>query len=245
VKERRLQEVFGSLKHAVKAAGLEPIGLGYRASREELLKDWGRVARKLGRLPTKTDFTHHGRYSTMPFVRQWRWWGAVAVDFRAFVQKEGLEREWGDVADMVEARYSVAGGKALVRVEARPEEARRGTKREMLAGLPLYGPAISLPGMGRAPMNEMGVLFVFALLAHKLGFEVLLLQPKSFPDCLALREVYPGKWLLTRIEFEFESRNFEEHGHDAAKCDVIVCWRHNWPEKPARLEVIELSKLIG
>jgi hypothetical protein len=34
-----------------------------------------------------------------------------------------------------------------------------------------------------------------------------------------------------------------KHGHDPKKCDVIVCWVHNWPECP--LEVIELSKEIA
>ena len=27
------------------------------------------------------------------------------------------------------------------------------------------------------------------------------------------------------------------------KCDLIVCWEHNWPECP--LEVIELKSLVG
>jgi hypothetical protein len=30
--------------------------------------------------------------------------------------------------------------------------------------------------------------------------------------------------------------------HDPSKCDLIVCWRHNWPECP--LEVLELRKLL-
>jgi hypothetical protein len=31
--------------------------------------------------------------------------------------------------------------------------------------------------------------------------------------------------------------------HDERKCDLIVCWEHNWPEAP--MEVIELRKFIG
>jgi hypothetical protein len=30
--------------------------------------------------------------------------------------------------------------------------------------------------------------------------------------------------------------------HPAAHCDLIVCWKHNWPECP--LEVLELRKVI-
>jgi hypothetical protein len=42
---------------------------------------------------------------------------------------------------------------------------------------------------------------------------------------------------------EFESRNFLRHGNDPKKCDVIVCWIHNWPECP--LEVVELRKVVA
>jgi len=45
-----------------------------------------------------------------------------------------------------------------------------------------------------------------------------------------------------RIEFEFESRNFRTHGHNPAECDVVVCWKHNWPECP--LEVLELRSVL-
>ncbi|HEY1939825.1 MAG TPA: hypothetical protein VGJ33_17975 [Candidatus Angelobacter sp.] len=41
------------------------------------------------------------------------------------------------------------------------------------------------------------------------------------------------------------SRNFVTHGHDPKKCDVIVCWTHNWPECPEWIEVVELSREIA
>jgi hypothetical protein len=49
---------------------------------------------------------------------------------------------------------------------------------------------------------------------------------------------------LKRIEFEYESRNFREHGHPPDGCDMIICWIHNWPECPANLEVIALKDEI-
>ncbi|MBZ5507354.1 MAG: hypothetical protein LAO78_17990 [Acidobacteriia bacterium] len=63
----------------------------------------------------------------------------------------------------------------------------------------------------------------------------------EFPDCDALRYVGEHKWQRVRIEFEYESRNFLTHMHPVSRCDLIVCWRHNWPECP--LEVIELQSL--
>jgi hypothetical protein len=47
-----------------------------------------------------------------------------------------------------------------------------------------------------------------------------------------------------RIEFEFESKNFHEHGHPVDGCDLIVCWRHNWPDCPKHLEIVELARVI-
>jgi hypothetical protein len=46
------------------------------------------------------------------------------------------------------------------------------------------------------------------------------------------------------IEFEFESRNFRDHGHPLTGCDIIVCWRHNWHEGPENIEVVELSSVL-
>jgi hypothetical protein len=43
-----------------------------------------------------------------------------------------------------------------------------------------------------------------------------------------------------RIEFEYESRNFLLHQHSVMHCDVIVCWKHNWPECPR--DVLELRE---
>jgi hypothetical protein len=92
-------------------------------------------------------------------------------------------------------------------------------------------------------MDELGVVYVFGMMAHKLGFTVLRTQ-STFPDCEALREIQPGRWQRVRIEFEYESRNFVKHGHNKDECDLIVCWRHNWPECPKELEIVELRKAV-
>jgi hypothetical protein len=89
------------------------------------------------------------------------------------------------------------------------------------------------------PQNEHGVVYIFALAAVKLGFEVQHVQA-GFPDCTALWSGRP-----VRIEFEFRSRNFETHGHNTRKCDLVVCWKHDWAGAPAGLQVLELRKLFG
>jgi hypothetical protein len=108
----------------------------------------------------------------------------------------------------------------------------------------VYGAPLNLAAMAHAPTNEGGVLFLFGVLAERLGFRIERVQT-SFPDCEAKREVRPGVWKHSKVELEFESRNFKDHRHDPKGCDVIVCWVHNWPECPRGIEVIELSRIVG
>ncbi len=123
--------------------------------------------------------------------------------------------------------------------------ARDEGKRPLLSGRTVYGPLlrIAVPGLAHEPMDELGVVYVFGMVAHKLGFTVLRTQ-STFPDCEALREIQPGRWQRVRIEFEYESRNFVKHGHNKNECDLIVCWRHNWLECPKELEIVELRKVL-
>ena len=128
-----------------------------------------------------------------------------------------------------------------------------GTQREIRTELTLRGIRKDRPVMGEpfdwrpmtnAPVNELGVMVLFGMVAAGLGLQVESVQGK-FPDCIAKRQVAPGKWQHLRIEFEYESKNFKLHGHDPKGCDMIVCWKHNWKDCPAEIEVVELSKLIG
>ena len=98
-------------------------------------------------------------------------------------------------------------------------------------------------GLRHEPVNEQGVVLLFGIVAKELGYMVEGMQ-RGFPDCEAKRQIGPERWQRVNIEFEFESRNFRDHGHPASGCDVIVCSRHNWEECPANIEVVELSRVI-
>jgi hypothetical protein len=120
--------------------------------------------------------------------------------------------------------------------------------RPLFKGRPTQGASLHarnhvVPGLLYEPTNEAGVMFVFAAMAHRLGFEVESLQ-QGFPDCEARRQIQPGKWQRVRIEIEYESRSFVAHGHDVKGCDIIVCWRHNWKKCPKEIEVIELRPMV-
>lgn len=116
--------------------------------------------------------------------------------------------------------------------------------RRPLKDGPLLGAPTNLRAFPYEPVNEMGVMVLFSMLAERLGFVVESVQ-SAFPDCMAKIEVEPGRWQHFRIEFEYESRSFKLHGHDAGQCDLIVCWGHSWKNCPPNLQVLELSRIVG
>jgi hypothetical protein len=288
ISEKRVCNRFGSLGQAIRDAGLEPRGPGYEIKTEALLNDWAAVARKMGKLPTKDQYTAKGTYSTVPFEKRWKRWPAVAEVFYRYAAEKGTQAEWADVLAMIDARRPLIAGrdedgqsgrpkprgrppKAGNTLETHasqgarrlghPQNMERGSasveirdverlisgeaacRRPLIPGRAVYGDPMFLPGMAHEPVNELGVVFIFGMLAYRLGFVVERMQP-FFPDCEALRQIQPGRWQRVGIEFEYESRNFLKHEHAVEGCDLIVCWVHNWRECPKTIEVIELKKVL-
>jgi hypothetical protein len=108
----------------------------------------------------------------------------------------------------------------------------------------IFGDKIAFKSLSRAPVNELGVVYLFGVLHETFDFKIESIQ-SGYPDCLARRKVGNNRWEEVRIEFEYDSRSFKAHGHDPSGVDVIICWKHNWKECPKRIEVIELSSLLG
>jgi Homing endonuclease associated repeat len=234
---------LGGLNKALQAAGLEGIGPGFSPAEETVLRDWATVARKLKKLPSILEYERAGRFSGKPFHRLYGSWSATPEGFRNFAGKRGLHVQWGDVLEMIKDAPAKSRGAAIVPASgARGADdggKRRFRKGGILRDRPVYGRPLPWPELAHEPVNELGVVFVFGMMARRLGFVVHRLQA-GFPDCIAMREVAPGMWQRVRIEFEFESRNFRKHKHRSDKCDVIVCWKHNWKDCP--LDVVELGR---
>ncbi|NLW50139.1 MAG: hypothetical protein GXY85_04750 [Candidatus Brocadiaceae bacterium] len=108
----------------------------------------------------------------------------------------------------------------------------------------IFGDKVQFKSLSCAPVNELGVVYLFGVLHETFGFKIESIQA-AFPDCIARRKIGPNRWEEVRIEFEYDSRSFVAHGHDADGVDVIVCWKHNWPSCPERIDIIELSTLAG
>lgn len=105
----------------------------------------------------------------------------------------------------------------------------------------IVGDLINFRGLVYAPINENGVIFLFGKILDDLHMYIEEIKP-GFPDCVARR--FAGKgWEKVSIEFEYLSSHFRDHKHDYEKCDIIVCWEHDWKDCP--LEVIELKSEIA
>jgi hypothetical protein len=253
VRSADIRRHFSGMYEAITAAGLTPRFHGPRNDTGSLLCDWARVARKLKRLPTGMDYQREGRYTSNTLQYRFRSWQLVPERFCAHARRWQLEQQWADVLEMIVRSREHATIMAQPECMAKPES-RTSVPRAVLPpktvfrDRPVQGASLLprhhlVPGLLYEPTNEAGVLFVFAAMAHRLGFEVESIQ-KGFPDCEARRQIRPGLWQRVRIEFEFESRSFRAHGHDPKGCDIIVCWRHNWKKCPKNLEVIELGPMV-
>lgn len=109
----------------------------------------------------------------------------------------------------------------------------------------VVGKLINFRGLVYAPVEENGVVFLFSKLTNDLNLYIETIR-KGFPDCIAKRYIGNGQWEEVNIEFEFISSDFVRHKHSekiksGAKCDMIVCWEHDWKECPKSIEVIELK----
>lgn len=228
---------FGNYTKALQACGLEGRGGGFMISTEKLFLEWARIVREIGEIPSIAEYALHSKYSLTPLKKRFGDWTDVPTGLVQYAQANGHAEEWADVLELAKKhkRRAKTGGWTTKPVPEWPAS-------RVLKDRPVYGAPLMNTALGFAPVNEMGVVYLFGMLAGKLGFMVTWMGT-SYPDCEAIREVEPGRWQRVRIEFEFESRNFMHHFHNPEECDLIVCWEHNWAESP--LEVVELRKAIS
>jgi hypothetical protein len=237
VSGRQIVKHFGTYTRALRACNLERSMGGHKVPLEKLFLDWARVVREVKRIPSKADYETMGKHSITPLRARFGTWGQVPRYLRRYMEEQGLTEEWKDVMELIRKYEQGQDG-----MEMAPSPECEQKKPRVMTDRPVYGPLIRPYPMIHGPINENGVLYLFGTVSERLGFVVTLIQG-AFPDCYAMRLVDVDRWQPVRIEFEYESRNFLRHLHDPSGCDIIVCWKHNWPECP--LEVIELSKIVG
>jgi hypothetical protein len=245
VSRRRIRAEFGSFTQALRECNLErEIISGQKVPLDKLFVDWAGVVRKVGKAPSMSEYEAMSKFSCKPLVRCFGSWRQVAYGLTQFAEGRGLAEQWKAELELARTKSGDQDAQWMLAREAptaRSKMLAALRERTLTAG-PTYGPPMWPGPMAYAPVNEMGVVFLFGWMAPQLGYVVHKLQPE-FPDCEAMRLVGEDMCELVRIEFEYESRNFLKHMHDVKGSDLIICWRHNWPECP--LEVLELRKVLS
>jgi hypothetical protein len=252
--ERKIQRIFGSYNEFVRAAGLSPRAFPTSDapiySDEDLLNEVVRVLRLANSRLTRVFFEQNASVSASACERRFGGW-INTVKAAGDLLDPGEEpallqriREY-TVPDLPPRRAAMSSEGSVDHEEEiglpQPESAEYAVVPAGLSNL--YGDFINFRGLQHAPVNEQGVVFLFGMICRELGYVVEIVKP-GFPDCEAKRRVRgkPGMWQRVRIEFEYQSRSFRQHGHDPDQCDVIVCWEDNWPECP--IEVLELRSSL-
>ena len=258
---------FGGYKQALGACGLTREDRQRPKPMMEHFINWAKITRRLKKIPTVAEFNAESGLCEKSLRSRFKSWRLIPVGMLRFMEREKLEGEWGDVAEIIRehlglyTKSSPLGSVSGAPLDPRPMGSSMGgwtgtpvatqmaialsmatLRAPAMDGRPLYGEPIRHPAMANAPTNEMGVMVLFGALAGDLGFVVLRTQA-AFPDCEALRRMDNGRMQRVLIEFEFESKNFLDHLHDPKGCDLIVCWKDGWTNSP--VEVIELSRLFG
>ena len=235
---------FRSWSDAVRAAGLRPYTRNAKVEDRALLEDWGNTVRKNRGVLPRHIYRRRAKYNPCTLANRFGGWTSVPEAFCNFAKGK---QKWADVLALLPARLARAPLSKDAR--SRPNEGSSSSitpkplQHRPLKGRATYGSPTNFRGLLHEPMNEQGVVLLFGMLAKDLGYMIEAVQT-GFPDCEAMRQIAPERWQRVHIEFEFESRNFRDHGHPASGCDVIVCWRHNWDECPEGIEVVELSSII-
>ena len=238
ISEYSISQGFPSWNDAVRSAGLHANTLNVRLEDSELLKDWAEIVRANRAIPAKRAYRRLGKYDPRTLERRFGPWSSLPQVFLNFAKDNP---EWADVVALLGVPVSKQEH-ASNHDSASPVLPKK-TRHVPLKDRAIYGNPTHFRGLRHEPVNEQGVVLLFGMLAKELGYLVESVQT-GFPDCEAMRQITPERWQRVRIEFEFESRNFRDHGHPSTGCDVIVCCRHNWAECPENIEVVELSRII-
>jgi AcrR family transcriptional regulator len=227
-------------------AGLVPGIKPPSVSSARLLADLHAVIVEAGGFERSATLLRRVPASPATYYRRFGDWAGILRALRDWVAAHAPDFPYGRELDRRLAnqeRRKPRGGVAPLKTATRPPWRSTGARA---SGAPL-----AFRGMASAPVNEMGVVLAFGMLAADLGYAVEAIGT-AFPDCQAKRLVAGAaggksgagdRWEPVRIEFEFRSRSFLYHGHDADECDVLICWQHDWPDCP--LEVLVLEDVVA
>ena len=219
----------------LEAAGLRVTFQNVATPDDMLLAEFHRVVKVMGRIPTGIQFDSRGEYSFAVYKKRFGGIQGTLKRYHTWLEQTDSEAPELQLVQ-IKSRHEIVTQPSPIQISVGSQQWAKGS------GV-VFGAPISFRGLRHAPTNEQGVVYLFGMVSSELGLIVEAVQA-AYPDCEAKRCVDSkrDRWQRVRIEFEYYSSNFKDHGHDPAGCDMIVCWEHDWSDCP--LEVIELRSVI-
>jgi len=227
---------FSTWNEAIKEAGLIPIdSIEVIKKKElindnELLLDLIRLYNNNGKEPTWSLINAKGKYSTKPYRDRWK-----TIKEAFLIAKQKFPERISPDVQKPDTEYQEIESIKVTPQTVKPKITKKGRI--------IFGEPIDFRGLRFAPVNEQGVVYLFGMISHELGFLIESIRTE-YPDCEGKRcfDKEKKQWEHVKIEFEYRSSHFKEHGHNEADCDIIVCWIHDWADCP--IEVLELRNVI-
>lgn len=247
-----VKEHFGTWNDAVEEATPEPpptdngIKVDESVSDNELLLELLRLYERFGREPNTLMVAAEGRFSDRPYLSRW---GNLEKAFLSAKEK------YPERVKLILKRQEDAKKAKMPTPKAPPISAETRAKKSESTSPPsskpketkkartVLGEPIDFRSLRFAPVNQLGVIYMFAMISYELGFLIDSIRTE-FPRCEGKRcfDKENNQWENIRIEFEYKSSDFKANGYNENNCDMIVCWTHDWKE--CALEVLELRTTI-
>lgn len=240
ISQFHIYKLFDNWNDAIEKAGLIPHTEKYKISNDALFAEMERVFITNGGICTRNKFNKLSKIHADSYYKRFGRWNNILAVFHDWLDQNNREFPFMDQLT-TSTNHHIESDKEGI-------SAKKLLKQQSLTswdtlGSTTYGPFLNFRGLQHAPLNEQGVVFLFGMISFELGFVVEAIR-NGYPDCEAKRRIDKNRdqWERVRIEFEYRSKNFKEHGHNLEQCDIIICWIHDWKECP--LEVIELKSVI-
>jgi hypothetical protein len=182
-----------------------------RVSDDALLAEYHRAATSHGEIPSWHKFASCAKFSADVYRRRFGGIQGTLKRYRAWLE----EHEPGSpllAAIAAKSRHEVPlPPKPASAAGAIPSAVGEWDKTADIE----YGAPMDFRGLRHAPLNEQGVVYLFGMVSYELGFLIEAVHA-SFPDCEAKRCIdrTRNRWQRVRIEFEYRSSQFRDHGHD-------------------------------
>jgi len=228
---KTIRRHFGSWEQACQLAGLQPMRRPTQGvTQDELFYNLRMVHDALGKLPRQQDMKASAlsRYGTSPYLRRFNNWNTT---IEAYLRWRAA-REHPEVSQ----QRPLSPPPQRPRPPQQPEVSSH-------AHNDTYGAPMDFRGMRHEPTSRDGVLFLFSKVHQELGIIVEHLRMGGYPDCETLRQDPQTKrYTKCLIAFEVNSAAFQRHLSRKERCDLLVCWEHDWPGCP--IEVLSLKDAI-